>query len=135
MAPVIAFIAVLIINYASLELNQFWSAWLYSIPFMMFPVMLTLYYYPLAGTTNRNAIAGLSGTTAVALVLMIVWLVTMYLLLTYTKFGFWASAGYAFLAWMMFSIIYFFVVCGSPIVQKIGYTETCLNVGGHLVAT
>ena len=135
MAPIIAFVAVLIINYASLELNQFWSAWIYSIPFTLFPIMLMLNYYPLPGTSNRNAIAGLNGTIAVVMVLVVVWLITMYLLLTYSKLGFWASTGYAFLAWMMFSVIYFFVMCGSPIVQKLGYTERCINVGGDVVAS
>jgi hypothetical protein len=130
MAPLIAFGAVLIINYASLEFNQFWSAWLYSIPFMLFPIMVTLYYYPLQGTSNRNAIAGLAGTTGVAVILLLPWLMTIYFLLTFTNLGFWASVGYAFLVWGFLSMIYFFVMCGSPIVHKLGYQHRCINVGG-----
>lgn len=135
MAPLITFFAALIINYASIELNQFWAAWFYAVPFLLFPIIVTLYYYPLPGTSNQNAVAGLCGTTAIGLIILGVWLVILYLLLTYTEIGFWGSMSYAFLAWGIFSIIYFFVMCGSPLVKKLGYLDNCINVGGDLRAT
>jgi len=130
LAPLLAFVAVLIINYASLELNQFWSAWLYAIPSMLLPIMVTLHYYPLPGTSNRNAIAGLAGSTGIAIILLLAWLMTVYFLLTFTNVGFWASVGYGFLVWGVLSVLYFFVLCGSPLVRKLGYQHQCVNVGG-----
>ena len=135
LSGIVGFLVISAVNAAALKLNQFYAGWIWSLPFSAAIVVIFLQLYPSPGTNNRAAIAGFVGNTIPGMILLLGWLVTMWLLLTYTKIGFWPAFGYAFLAWVLLSIPYFFGVCGSPIIKNLKYQNYCWNMGGAAKAT
>lgn len=142
-AAVVVFFVTILLTYVSVRLNQFWAAWLYAIPFILFPVMVSLYYFALPGTSNRHAIAGLAGSITVALFIVFGWTLSLYLLLTYSNLSFWASMGYSLGIWALLSVVFFFIMCGSPLVKWLKSLPSlpgaqdygCLDFGSDVKAT